>query len=112
VGGVDGGLEAALLPALEREAQQARAHAAELEQLADTTDDPEFAETFRADGAKLVAAADAAGPDCACVYAVLLEAAHAELGELAVRAGVRLVDPAPAGSDPATVIFLALPPES
>lgn len=109
--GVVGDVEAALLPALEREAQEARAHAAELERMAATTDDPEFSDTFRQDREALLAAAAAAGPECRCVYAVLLEGTHLELAELAVRAGVRLVDPAPAGTTPAGVIFLALAPD-
>jgi hypothetical protein len=109
--GTPTGIAMALVPALQEEAVAAREQAGELDSLIDSADDPEFAETFRRDRNRLLAAAALVGErGCACVYAVEVQAAMAELLALAERDEVRLVDPAPAGADGA-IAFTALLPE-
>jgi hypothetical protein len=109
--GVDDAVAAALTPALEREAAAAREQAAALASMAETTDDEEFAATFAADSQLLLAAAETAGPDCPCVYAVEVVAVLQDLARLAAQEAVRLVDPAPVGTDPDAVVFLAILPD-
>jgi hypothetical protein len=48
---------------------------------------------------------------CSCLYAVVVRAPAARLTELAGLDSVRLVDPAPPGSSPATTQFVPLTPE-
>ncbi len=48
---------------------------------------------------------------CRCVFAVVVQAPATRLQALAGRPGVRVVDPAPAGSQPGDVGFLPLAPE-
>lgn len=57
------------------------------------------------------AEARALGPACACVYAVLVRADGRSLAALAGEPGVRVVDPAPAGSVLLSLATIALQPE-
>jgi hypothetical protein len=109
--GAEGGLAAALVPALQEEAAQAREQAEELESLEVSADDPEFAEAFRRDRNRLLAAAALVGErGCACVYALEVQASLADLAALLDAEEIRVVDIAPVGSGGA-VAFTALLPE-
>jgi hypothetical protein len=106
------GVVAALVPVLVEEAARAREQAAELETLAETAGDPEFAQQFLADRDELLAAASTVGDDgCACVYAVEVEGRLDVLLALTRAPDVRLVDSAPAGVRADAVRFVALLPE-
>ncbi len=62
------------------------------------------AEVARAESVRLTAT-------CPCVFAVVVQAPVRQLQAVAARPGVRLVDPAPAGSAPGSVGFVPLAPE-
>lgn len=90
-----------ILAGLQAEAEAARTHADELASLAESTDDPEFADAFVADRERLLRAAEQVGPaGCPCVYALEVTGRVERLVALLDRPGVRLVDAA----DPAVPV--------
>lgn len=103
---------AALTAVLQAEAEEARRQAEDLDTMMSSADDEEFAQSFRRDRNRLLAAAALVGDaGCACIYAIELQGRAAELQELAQRSDVRLVDIAPPDRARGTVTFSALLPE-
>lgn len=91
---------------LDEEAAALRRSAAELEEMAATTDLEDFAAQFRADRDELLELAAALDERrCPCVYAVEVRAPLALLAERARAPGVRYIDVAPAGLDADQVSF-------
>jgi hypothetical protein len=107
---VSAGLATALEPVWEAEADGLRQEAADLEEMAGTTEDEEFSEVFARDARELRSAAEVPAGGCACVYAAEVRGAVRELAVLLGDDVVRLVDVAPASGD-GEVVLLALLPE-
>jgi hypothetical protein len=107
---VSTGLATALEPVWAAEADGLRREAADLEEMAGTTQDDEFGEVFARDAQELRSAAEVSAGGCACVYAAEVRGALAELAVLLGDDAVRLVDVVPAGRD-GEVVLLALLPE-
>lgn len=110
---VDGSIERGVAQAVAAERERIAREEAEFQELLEsgTVEDEDFVAEFREQVERLRAIRNLLDTGAGTVFAVVVEGSAGDLRQLAEDDGVRLVDPAPAETDPETSTFYGLLPD-